>query len=155
MFDSDPSAKPVNAKLPRAVIMMIEKNNLVMAIKTLAAEEKISMEEAKARIDAYETKLKVKQQQKLTIIANKQGIPSSALNFDTEQIEDKFEPLSKDCVKTTPSQQGFKSLQAGLDSQLDSLGYKKPLLPHWAKRLLVIGIVMLGIFWILWRIFAQ
>ncbi|BBI68254.1 hypothetical protein PKHYL_24450 [Psychrobacter sp. KH172YL61] len=44
--------------------MMVEKNNLVMAIKTLAADENISMDEAKTRIDAYETALKVKQQQK-------------------------------------------------------------------------------------------
>ena len=154
MFDSDPSAKPVNAKLPRAIIMMIEKNNLVMAIKTLATDEKITMEEAKVRIDAYELDLKAKQQQKLTTIANKQGIPSSALSFDREQVKDDFEPLSKDRVKPTPSQQDFKGLQAGLDSQLDSLGYKKPLLPYWAKRLLIISIIMLGVFWILWRIFS-
>lgn len=154
MFDSDSSAKPVNAKLPRAVIMMIEKNNLVMAIKTLAADEKISMEDAKARIDAYETKLKVKQQQKLTTIANKQGIPNGAISFDREQITDGFEPLSKDRVKTTPAQQGFKSLQAGVDSQINDLGYKKSVIPHWVKRLIIIAIVMIGVFLILWRVFG-
>lgn len=67
MFNPDPSSKPVNPKLPRDVIMMIEKNNLVMAIKTLAADEDISMDDAKNRIDAYETQLKVKQQQNSTL----------------------------------------------------------------------------------------
>ncbi len=154
MFDSDSSSKPINAKLPRAVIMMVEKNNLVMAIKTLAADEKISMEEAKARIDAYETQLKVKQQQKITTIANKQGIPNSALSFDEEQVEDGFEPLSKDRVKTTPTDKGFKSLQRGVESQLNDLGYKKPFAPFWLKRVLIIAIVMIGVFWILWRVFS-
>ncbi len=156
MFDSDSSSKPVNAKLPRAIIMMIEKNNLVMAIKTLAADENISMEEAKVRIDAYETELKIKQQQKLTTIANKQGIPGSALSFDRAPpaIEDAFDPLIKSRVKSTPPEQNFKSLQKGLNNQLDDLGYKKPLIPYWAKRLAIIAIIMLGIFWILWRIFG-
>lgn len=154
MFNSDPSSKPISAKLPKAVIMMVEKSNLVMAIKTLAADENISMEEAKLRIDAYETKLKVKQQQKLTTIANKQGIPNEAISFDREQIEDSSEHLVKNRIKTTPSEQNFKSLQDGVDSQLNNLGYKRPLLPYWAKRLLVIMIIMAGMFWILWRVFG-
>ncbi|WP_261862765.1 hypothetical protein [Psychrobacter sp. JCM 18900] len=95
MFNPDPSAKPVNTKLPRDVIMMVEKNNLVMAIKTLAADENISMDEAKSRIDAYETQLKVKQQQKLNTIASKQGIPNQAISFDREQEEDEPGPLVK------------------------------------------------------------
>ena len=53
MFTPDPSKKPVNTKLPKDVIMMVEKNNLVMAIKTLAADENISMDAAKPRIDDY------------------------------------------------------------------------------------------------------
>lgn len=155
MFNPDPITNPVNTKLPKAVIIMIEKNNLVMAIKTLAADENISMEEAKVRIDAYETKLKIEQQQKLNKIANKQGIPSGAISFDREQeVEDDSGPLIKNRVKTTKQDQGFKSLQAGVSSQLDDLGYKKPLLPHWLKRLLIIVVVMAGIFWILWRIFS-
>jgi hypothetical protein len=154
MFDSDPSSKPISAKLPKAVIMMIEKSNLVMAIKTLAADENISMEAAKIRIDAYETGLKVKQQQKLSTIANKQGIPSQAISFDREPVADSSEHLIKDRVKTTPSEQNFKGLQDSVDSQFNDLGYKKPLLPYWAKRLLVIMIIMAGMFWILWRIFS-
>jgi len=154
MFNPDPSAKPVNTKLPRDVIMMVEKNNLVMAIKTLAADENISMDEAKSRIDAYETQLKVKQQQKLNTIASKQGIPNQAISFDREQEEDEPEPLVKNRVKTTKQSQGFKGLQDGVDSQLNDLGYKQPLLPYWLKRLLVIAVLMIGIFWILWRVFG-
>lgn len=155
MFNPDPITKPVNTKLPKAIITMIEKNNLVMAIKTLAADENISMDEAKVRIDAYETKLKIEQQQKLSTIANKQGIPNQAISFDREQdVEEDSGPLVKNRVKSTQSEQGFKSLQAGVDSQLNDLGYKKPLLPYWLKRLLVIAIIMLGVFWILWRVFG-
>ena len=154
MFNPDPSAKPVNTKLPRDVIMMVEKNNLVMAIKTLAVDENISMDEAKSRIDAYETQLKVKQQQKLNTIASKQGIPNQAISFDREQEEDEPRPLVKNRVKTTKQSQGFKGLQDGVDSQLNDLGYKKPLLPYWLKRLLVIAVLMIGIFWILWRVFG-
>lgn len=154
MFNPDPSAKPVNTKLPRDVIMMVEKNNLVMAIKTLAADENISMDEAKSRIDAYETQLKVKQQQKLNTIASKQGIPNQAISFDREQEEEEPGPLVKNRVKTTKQNQGFKGLQDGVDSQLNDLGYKKPLLPYWLKRLLVIAVLMIGIFWILWRVFG-
>lgn len=155
MFNPDPSSKSVSTKLPKAVIMMIEKNNLVMAIKTLAADENISMDEAKLRIDAYETKLKIEQQQKLNKIANKQGIPNEAISFDREQeSDDDLDPLIKNRVKTTKQSRGFKSLQKGVDSQLNDLGYKKPLLPYWLKRLLVIAVVMLGLFWILWRVFG-
>ena len=155
MFNPDPSKKPVNTKLPKDIIMMVEKNNLVMAIKTLAADENISMDEAKTRIDAYETALKVKQQQKLNTIASKQGIPNQAISFDREQeVEDEPGPLVKNRVKSTQPGQGFKSLQAGVDSQLNDLGYKKPLLPYWLKRLLVIAVLMIGIFWILWRVFG-
>nr|WP_289055839.1 hypothetical protein [uncultured Psychrobacter sp.] len=155
MFNPDPSSKPVSPKLPKDVIMMVEKNNLVMAIKTLAQDENISMDEAKVRIDAYETALKVKQQQKLNTIANKQGISNHAISFDREQeVEDEPGPLVKNRVKSTQPGQGFKSLQASVDSKLDDIGYKKPLLPYWVKRLLIIAVVMLGLFWILWRIFG-
>lgn len=155
MFNPDPISKPVNTKLPKAVIMMIEKNNLVMAIKTLAADENISMDEAKVRIDAYETQLKVQQQQKLNTIASKQGIPNHAISFDREQeSEDEPEALVKNRVKTTKSHQEFETLQTGVDTRLKDLGYKKPLLPYWLKRVLVIAVIMIGMFWILWRIFG-
>ncbi|MGP5552505.1 MULTISPECIES: hypothetical protein [Psychrobacter] len=157
MFNPDPSSKPVNPKLPKDVIMMVEKNNLVMAIKTLAQDENISMDEAKVRIDAYETALKVKQQQKLNTIANKQGISNHAISFDREQeTKEELESgkLIKTRVKTTKQTQSFKDLQQGVDSQLNNLGYKKPLMPYWTKRLLLIVVIMAGLFWILWRVFG-
>ena len=155
MFNADPSSKPVNTKLPKDITIMIEKNNLVMAIKTLAADENISMDEAKVRIDAYETQLKVKQQQKLNTIANKQGIPNQAISFDREpETEDKSDKLVKNRLKANKTGKSFKNLQDGVESQLDDLGYKKPLLPYWMKRLLVIAVVMAGLFWILWQVFG-
>lgn len=157
MFNPDPSSKPVNPKLPKDVIMMVEKNNLVMAIKTLAQDENISMDEAKVRIDAYETALKVKQQQKLNTIANKQGISNHAISFDREQeTKEELESgkLIKTRVKTTKQTQDFKDLQQGVDSRLNNLGYKKPLIPYWTKRLLLIVVIMAGLFWILWRVFG-
>ena len=154
MFDSDSGLEPAKVKLPKTVIMMVEKGHLVMAIKTLAADENISMDAAKSRIDAYELALKNQQQQKLNSIANKQGIPSQAMNFDRETVEDDTERLIKSKVKSTPTEQSFQSLQEGVDGQLNDLGYKKPLLPYWAKRLLIIAIVMAGLFWIMWRVFG-
>ncbi len=59
-------------KLPKSIIMMIEKGNLVSAIKNLSADENISMDEAKQRIDDYEEQLKIKQLQQQEKIANKQ-----------------------------------------------------------------------------------
>ncbi len=154
MFNADPDSKPVNAKLPKVVIMMIEKNNLVMAIKTLAKDENISMDAAKERIDAYETHLKSKQQQKINAIANKQGIPSAALSADSAPIVDDSAALIKNRVKTTPTEQDFAGIKHAVDSNLNSLGYKKPLIPYWAKRLFIISIIMAGLFVILWNIFG-
>ena len=154
MFNSDPSSKPIKVKLPKTVIMMVEKGNIVMAIKTLVAEESISIEAAKERIDAYETEFKAKQQQKLNAIANKQGIPTEALTFDGEQAREEIPVLIKDSVKSTPDQQSFKTLQRGLDSKLNELGYNKPLVPYWLKRIFVIIIIMAGLFWILRRVFG-
>ena len=154
MFNSDPSSKPVKVKLPKTVIMMIEKGNIVMAIKTLAADENISMDAAKEHIDAYEAEFKAKQQQKLNAIANKQGIPTEALTFDGEQAREEIPVLIKDRVKSTPDQQSFKILQRGLDSKLNELGYNKPLIPYWLKRVFVIIIIMVGLFWILRSVFS-
>ena len=154
MFDSDSSSKPAKVKLPKTVMMMVEKGNIVMAITTLAADENISMDAAKSRIDAYELALKSQQQQKLNSIANKQGIPSQAFSFDREPVEEETEHLIKSKVKSTPSEQSFQTLKDGLDSQLNDLGYKKPLLPYWVKRLLIIAIIMAGLFWIMWRVFG-
>ncbi|MBO1529721.1 hypothetical protein J3492_00645 [Psychrobacter sp. F1192] len=155
MFNSDPSLKNKHPKLSKEIMIMVEKNNLVMAIKTLAADENISMDAAKERIDDYENSLKIKQQQKLTKIANKQGIPNEAISFDRKpELREDTGVLVKDKVKTTQSEQGFKSLQSGVESKLGDIGYKQPLIPYWFKRVLVIAIVMIGMFWILWRVFG-
>ncbi|MDO5770232.1 MAG: hypothetical protein Q4P13_12070 [Psychrobacter sp.] len=137
----------VAPKLPKAVAIMVEKNNLVMAIKTLAEEQNISMEEAKAKIDAYELALKAKQQQKINHIASKQGIPSQALG-----IPPSITPV--DDAKANPRPSPFKSLNTGLDNHLDDIGYKKPLLPYWMKRVVIILLVMAAVFWLLWRTFG-
>ena len=136
------------SKLPRAIAQMVEKNNLVMAIKTLAESENISMDAAKARIDDYEMTLKAKQQRKLTSIASKQGIPPEAISFSNDPA-----PATPKTDKDKNLNTSFDTLHTGLDNKLDSLGYKKPLLPHWAKRIIIILIVMAVIFWGLWRIF--
>lgn len=157
MFNPNSGSKTTQKKLPKAVIMMVEKGNLVMAIKTLAADENISMDAAKARIDAYEAELKYKQHQNLTTIASKQGIPNEAISFDREpevEVEELPEELIKQRVKTTQPERGFKSLQDGVDNKLGDMGYKKPLIPYRLKRLLIVLIVMVGVFWILWRVFG-
>lgn len=154
MFNPDASAQAIRKKLPKSVIMMVEKGNLVMAIKTLAADEGITMDAAKARIDEYEAAVKTKQQQKLNTIASKQGIPNSAISFDREPLKGDEGKLIKGKVKSTPPEQDFAGLKHAVDSQLNTLGYKKPLIPFWGKRLLIIVIIMAGLFWILWRIFG-
>lgn len=155
MFNPDPSKKTANPKLSKEVIMMIEKNNLVMAIKTLAEDKNISMEEAKVQIDAYETTLKVKQQQNLNTIANKQGISNHAISFDREQnTAENPEQKTTDDDAETEHHEGFKILQEGFNKELNDLGYKRPLLPYWLKRLLIIAVISLGLFWIIWRVFG-
>ena len=155
MFNPDPSKKTANPKLSKEVIMMIEKNNLVMAIKTLAEDKNISIEEAKVQIDAYETTLKVKQQQNLNTIANNQGISNHAISFDREQNTAKnTEQKTTDDDAETEHNEGFKSLQEGFNKELNDLGYKKPLLPYWLKRLLIIAVISVGLFWIIWRVFG-
>lgn len=155
MFNPDASTQSMRTKLPKSVVIMVEKGNLVMAIKTLAADEGITMEAAKARIDDYEMAIKTKQQQKLSSIASKQGIPNEALSFDREpSTAEDSSVLIKNRVKTTPSEPGFESLQRGVESQLDDIGYRKPLIPYGVKRLLIIVMVMLGVFWILRRVFS-
>lgn len=154
MFNPDASAQAIRKKLPKSVVIMIEKGNFVMAIKTLAADEGISIDAAKVRIDEYETALKTKQHQQLTTIASKQGIPNSAISSDREVATEDIAPLQKQRVKSTPPEQDFKGLQRGLNRHINDLGYKKPLIPYWLKRLLIIAVIMLGLFWILWRIFG-
>lgn len=154
-----------SAKLPKSVTLMVEKNNLVMAIKTLAEEENISMDEAKQRIDRYETELKTQQQQKLQKIANKQGIkvqsaanPSITTDVSKQISTDLNNPHTQSASTTsqthTHNNASFSHLNSGIDNRLADMGYKKPLLPYWVKRLAIIIAVMAVLFWILWRVFG-
>ena len=59
-------------KLPKHIAQMVEKNNLVLAIKTLSEEQNISMGEAKDLIDSYEENLKQQQTKKVEAINQKQ-----------------------------------------------------------------------------------
>lgn len=43
-----------NSQLPPHIRQLVDKNNFVIAIKTLAQEQNISLEQAKNQIDAYE-----------------------------------------------------------------------------------------------------
>ena len=138
-------------KLPKAVAQLVEKGNFVAAIKSLADAENISMGEAKDRIDEYDLNLKAKQQQKLSSIANKQGIPTGAMNFSNDPEPAK---LSNEQTNGSKAPSSFAALNSGLDNRLDDMGYKKPLLPYWVKRVTIILIVMGIIFWGLWRAFG-
>lgn len=142
-------------KLPRAIAQMVEKNNLVLAIKTLAEDEGISMDAAKERIDMYEAEVKAKQQHQLSSIANKQGIPSEAMYFSNDPAPRPPSDQADDNTSkpASPSMSSFQSLHSGLDHHLNNLGYKKPVIPYWLKRVTLILVVMAVIFWILWRVF--
>lgn len=147
--------KKSHKKLPKAVIMMVEKNNLVMAIKTLAQEKNISLEVAKARVDAYEAALQDQQELSLAKIANRQGIPTELIDQSStlDEQNNKGGTLVKDYVKSDQDS-GFNSLKNGLNRQLHDMDYKKPLLPYWVKRVAVLLIIMAGLFFILWRVFG-
>lgn len=161
-------------KLPKAVSLMVEKNNLVMAIKTLAEEEGISMDEAKSRIDQYEAALKDKQQQKLAKIANKQGLATPSIATSSLTTPTPSQAHNQFQNQTDPSQTlnngndthpadnsnthhnaSFNRLHSGLDQRLDDMGYQKPWLPYWVKRVAIIIAVMAVVFWILWRVFGK
>ncbi len=60
-------------KIPKHIAMMIEKGNIVNAIKNLAIEHGITMDEAKLHIDKYEEILKAKQQKQQDKIIKKQA----------------------------------------------------------------------------------
>ncbi len=72
-------------QLPKYIIMMVEKGNLVNAIKNLSSDENISMDEAKQRIDDYEAELKAKQQQQQDKIIKKQGVANK--NDNNQEVK--------------------------------------------------------------------
>lgn len=107
---------------------MVEKNNFVIAIKTLVEEENISFDEAKDRIDAYEEQLKQKQQ------------------LDQQKIVEK---QSKSLKTQTNS---FNTLQHGVDKKFVAEGYKKPLFPYWLKRVAIFLMVVAVLLWAFWQL---
>lgn len=70
---SDSNHPQNTPKLPKEIAQMVEKNNLVLAIKTLVAQENLTFDEAKNRIDAFEAHLKSSQQEKQASIVQAQA----------------------------------------------------------------------------------
>lgn len=60
LIEANPMNKPT---LPAHIRQLVDKHNFVIAIKTHAEEQGISLEEAKAQIDAYEESQKKSSQQ--------------------------------------------------------------------------------------------
>lgn len=116
-------------KLPKHIQMMVEKGNLVSAIKNLSSEENISMDEAKSRIDDYEEQVKAERHKKQEIIAQKQAKKSA-----------KKQKLSKS--SEVKEQDLFDNLNSSLDQHLSEQGYKKPLVPYWWKRVVIIVLLL-------------
>ena len=73
-------------KLPKHIAQMVEKNNLVLAIKTLSEEQNISMGEAKNLIDSYEENLKQQQTKKVEAINQKQQKKNAAKASRTRPV---------------------------------------------------------------------
>lgn len=131
-------------KLPKHIAQMVEKNNLVMAIKTLADEKDISMGDAKTIIDEYEEKLKNKQIQKTEAITAKQDKRKPNKIDSNHQINQ--DPIN---IQSNPK---MDELNVGLDQHLHKIGYKKPLLPHWVKRVFIILIIVALLSLLFWQL---
>lgn len=111
-------------KLPAHIRQLVDKNNFVIAIKTLAQEQNISLEQAKALIDEYEA----------SKTANTQVSPST--------------------VSPIKSQQGFNHLTPDIDTHLKQENITLPLVPYWVKRVMVVLIVVGLLGWLIWRVFG-
>lgn len=80
-----------NEKLPKHIIMMIEKGNLVSAIRSLSSEQNISMDVAKDLIDEYELGLKQERQKQQEKIAQQQKyIPTTPGGIIKHDIKKPF-----------------------------------------------------------------
>ena len=113
--------------LPSHIKQLVDKKNYVIAIKTYAQEQGISLDEAKQQIDAYENQA----------LAAKTQTPSTvhpALSAETKE-------------------QGFSTLTQGLDNHLEQENIKVPLIPRWVWRVSVIILVMVLMGVLLSRLF--
>ena len=113
--------------LPSHIKQLVDKKNYVIAIKTHAQEQGISLDEAKQQIDAYENQ---------ALAANSQTPPTAHRAPSVETKE-----------------QGFGTLTQGLDNHLKQENIKVPLIPRWVKRVSVIIMVILIIGWLFYRLF--
>lgn len=113
--------------LPSHIKQLVDKKNYVIAIKTHAQEQAISLDEAKQQIDAYE---------------------NQALAAKTQTLSTAHPAPS---VET--KEQGFGTLTQGLDNHLKQENITLPLLPRWVKRMSVIILVILIIGWLFYRLF--
>ncbi len=137
-------------KLPKHIAQMVEKNNLALAIKTLADDANISMSDAKISIDAYEAQLKTQQDKKVQAIAHKQGVSMPSMPAQSAQS---IQPLHQSPTQPTSALNApTHSITAGLDQHLKHIGYKKPLLPYWAKRVIGIMLVIVLLGMLIWRL---
>ena len=117
-------AKP--AALPPHIRQLVDKKNYVIAIKTHASEQSISMEEAKNQIDAYEMQSDAKNQ-----------TPTNSVNTNANQA--------------TPN--GLNQLHQSLDNYLQQEHIKVPLIPRWVWRVTTIILVLAIIVWMVYRLF--
>ena len=113
--------------LPSHIKQLVYKKNYVIAIKTHAQEQGISLDEAKQQIDAYENQ---------ALAANNQTPPTAP---PAPSVETKG--------------QGFSTLTHGLDNHLKQENIKVPLIPRWVWRVSVIILVMVLIGVLLSRLF--
>ena len=113
--------------LPEHIKNTVQKKNYVLAIKTHAQEQGISLDEAKQQIDAYE---------------------SQALAAKTQTL-----PTAHPAASLETKEQGFGTLTQGLDNHLKQENITLPLLPRWVKRMSVIILVILIIGWLFYRLF--
>lgn len=123
-------------KLPKHIAQMVEKNNLVLAIKSLSEEQSISMGEAKELIDEYEQTLKQQQNKKVEAISQKQ------------QKKQGIKPASQ----PIKDNQELQALNNGLDNRLNSMGYKPPMVPYWVKRVFIILLIITILSLLFWRL---
>lgn len=114
--------------LPAHIRQLVDKKNYVIAIKTYAQEQDISLDDAKKQIDDYESQAFASKGQAV--------IPT---------VETNTEVASK--------KQGFSTLTQGLDNHLKQENIKLPLLPRWVKRVGLIIVVMFIIGWLFYRLF--
>lgn len=110
--------------LPVHIRQLVDKKNYVIAIKTYAQEQGISLDEAKKQIDDYESQ---------TLASTVQPVNSTS-----------SDPATK--------AQGFDALTQGLDNHLKQENIKLPLLPRWVKRVSVIILVIIILGWLFYRL---